>query len=68
MPDVEFSCNILGVTLQDGPIDLLCPNFNLTSAKTDSSTIKSEISSKNINIKLATPSVLDHLFSQLCPL
>jgi hypothetical protein len=65
MPPQEFSRNILGVTLQDGPIDLLCPDFNLLSAKTDSTTIKAEISSKII--KLATPSILDHLFNQLCP-
>ncbi len=65
MPPQEFSRDILGVTLQDDPIDLLCPNFNLTSAKTDSTTIKAEISSKII--KLATPSILDHLFNQLCP-
>ncbi len=61
----EFSRDILVVTLQDGPIDLLCPDFNLTSAKTDSTTIEAEISSKII--KLATPSILDHLFNQLCP-
>jgi hypothetical protein len=63
MPPQEFSCAILGITLQDGPIDLLCPNFNLTSAKTDSTTIKADISL--IIIKLATPSVLDHLYNQL---
>ncbi len=65
MPPQEFSRDILGATLQDGPIDLLCPNFSLTSAKTDSTTIEAAITS-NI-IKLATPSVLDHLFNQLCP-
>jgi hypothetical protein len=65
MPADTFSCNILGVTLQDGSLDLLCPNFNLKSAKMDSATIKAEISSKII--KLATPSVLDYLFNQLCP-
>jgi hypothetical protein len=27
----EFSTDILGVTLQDSPINLLCPNFNWTS-------------------------------------
>jgi hypothetical protein len=65
MPTAEFSRDILGVTLQDGPLDLLCPNFNLTSAKTDSTTIAVEISSKII--RLATRSILDHLFNQLCP-
>jgi hypothetical protein len=61
----EFSHNILRVTLQDGLIDLLCPDFNLTSAKTDSTAIEAAISSKII--PLATPSILDHLFNQLCP-
>ena len=65
MSPQEFSRDILGVTLQDGPIDLFCPNFNLTSVKTDSTTIEAEISAKII--KLPTPSVLDHLFNQLCP-
>jgi hypothetical protein len=61
IPAAEFSRDILTVTLQDGPIDLLCPDFNLTSAKTDSTTIAAEI------IRLATPSILDHLFNQLYP-
>ena len=65
IPAAEFSRDILAVTLQDGPIDLLRPDFNLTSAKTDSTTIAAEINSKII--RLATPSILDHLFNQLCP-
>ena len=43
----------------------VCPNFNLKSTKTDSTTIEAEISLKII--KLATPSVLNHLFNQHCP-
>ncbi len=61
----NFTRNVLAHTLQDGPINLLCPDFNLTSAKTGSTTIKAEISSKII--RLATPSVLYTLFNQLCP-
>jgi hypothetical protein len=61
----DFSRDILGVTLQDGPLDLLHPDFNLTSAKTDSTMIEATISVKIIH--LATPSILDHLFIQLCP-
>jgi hypothetical protein len=53
------------MTLQDSPIDLLQPEFNLMSAKTDSTAIKSNINSKII--RLATPLVLDHLFNQLFP-
>jgi hypothetical protein len=65
IPAAEFSCDILTVTLQDGPINLLHPDFNLTSVKTDSTTIAAKISSKII--RLAIPSILDHLFNQLCP-
>jgi hypothetical protein len=61
----NFTRDVLAHTLQDGPIDLLCPDFNLTSAKTDSTIIEAEISSKII--RLATPLVLDSLFNQLCP-
>jgi hypothetical protein len=61
----NFTCDVLAHTLQDGPIDLLCPDFNLTSAKTDFTNIEAEISLKII--RLATPSVLDSLFNQLCP-
>ncbi len=55
VPAAELSRDILGVTLQDGPIDLLRPDFNLTSAKTDSTTIAAKISLKII--RLATPSI-----------
>jgi hypothetical protein len=61
----NFTCNVLAYTLQDGPIDLLCPNLNLISAKTDLTTIEAEISSKII--RPATPLVLNTLFNQLCP-
>ncbi len=57
--------DVLSHTLQDGPINLLCPKFNLTLAKTDSTAIEVEISSKII--RLATPLVLNSLFNQLCP-
>jgi hypothetical protein len=65
MPPDVFSRDILGITLQDGPINLLRPEFNLTAAKTDSTIIEAEI---NMNvIHLATQSVIDHLFNKLCP-
>ncbi len=65
MSATNFTPNVFSHTLQDGPINLLFPDFNLTSAKTDSTAIKAEISSKII--RLATPLVLDSLFNQLCP-
>jgi hypothetical protein len=61
----DFAQDILATTLQDGPIDLICPDFNLTSAKTDLAAIKAAINSKII--RLATPLFLDSLFNQLCP-
>jgi hypothetical protein len=64
MPSDVFLRSILGVTLQDGPINLLCPEFNLMAAKTESTIIKAEINMKVI--RLATPSIIDHLFNQLC--
>jgi hypothetical protein len=65
MPPDVFLRDILGVTLQDGPIDLLCPKFNLTAAKIDSTIIQAKINME-VN-RIATPSVIDHLFNQLCP-
>jgi hypothetical protein len=63
MPLHVFLHDILGITFQDGPINLLCPEFNLTAAKTDSTIIIVEINMKVI--RLANPSVIDHLFNQL---
>jgi hypothetical protein len=65
MSAANLTHNVLSHTLQDGPINLLCPKFNLTLAKTDSTAIEVEINSKII--RLATPLVLNSLFNQLCP-
>jgi hypothetical protein len=64
MPPDVFLRDILSVTLQDGSIDLLFPKFKLTAAKTDSTIIEAKINMKVIC--LATPSVIDHLFNQIC--
>jgi hypothetical protein len=61
----EFQRDILGITLQDGPVNLLSPTFNLTLARMDHTTLVSKICSKII--MLATPSVRECLFNQLCP-
>ncbi len=65
IPAADFSHDILATTLQDAPFNLLHPEFSLSSAKTDSTAIEAGISSKII--QLATLSILDHLFNQLCP-
>ncbi len=62
----NFARDVLVHTLQEGPIDLLRLNFNLTSSKMDSSNTEAEISSKIVC--LASPSsVLGTLFNQLFP-
>jgi hypothetical protein len=61
----DFKCDILAHTLQDGPVDLLLPTFNLTAARLDRTTLVSEFCNKII--MLATLLVLDCLFNQLCP-
>jgi hypothetical protein len=65
MSSANLTCDVLSHTLQDGPINLLCPDFNLTLAKKGPTVIEAEISSKIIH--LATPLVLNSLFNQLCP-
>jgi hypothetical protein len=61
----DFERDILVHTLQDGPVDLLLPTFNLTAARLDKTTLVSEIRSKIIMIAMLL--VLDCLFNQLCP-
>jgi hypothetical protein len=56
----EFQ-RILSITVQDGPVDLLSPMFNLTSSRMDCTTLVSKINSKII--MLATPSILECLFN-----
>jgi hypothetical protein len=65
MSTANLTPDVLSHTLQDGPINLLCPKFNLTLDKTDFTTVEAEISSKII--RLTTPLVLNSLFNQLCP-
>ncbi len=47
----DFAPDILTTTLQDGPINLLRPDLNLTSAKTDSTAIKAKINSRIIVLR-----------------
>ncbi len=54
IPTADVAPDILFTTLQDGPLNLLCPKFNLSSANADSTATEAEISSKII--RLATPS------------
>jgi hypothetical protein len=64
MAGKEFQHDTLGITLQDGPVNHLSPTFNPTLARMDRTTLVSEICLKFI--MLATPSILECLFNQLC--
>ncbi len=57
--------DILIVTHQDSPIDLIEPAFNLTSVRTDSSTIFGDL--KKLVVNLASNTIHDQLFSALSP-
>ena len=45
MSTVSIQREILGITHQDGPYDLLAPSFNLTSCRMDSTAIYGELKS-----------------------
>ena len=57
--------DILAQTLQDGPYDLQPASFNLTTARTDSMALQSEIEGKTF--RLAYPMICNTLFLELCP-
>ena len=57
--------DLLDVTHQDGPYDLLAPNFNLTSCRTNSLTIYGEL--KLLVVCLTSDTVHETLFKVLVP-
>ena len=57
--------DILAQTLQDGPYDLQPASFNLTTARTDGTALRSEIEGKIL--RLAYPTICNTLFLELCP-
>ena len=57
--------NILNITLQDRPVNLLQAAFGLTSACNDSTALVLSINGKIM--KLAYPTVCKTLFTELCP-
>jgi hypothetical protein len=61
----EVKRDLLDVTHQDGPYDLLAPNFNLTLCQTNSSTIYGEL--KLLVVCLALDTIHDTLFKVLVP-
>ena len=61
----KVKSNILDVTHQDAPYDLLEPVFNLTSCRTDSMVIYGELKSQAV--RLASATIHQQLFEVLVP-
>ena len=61
----EVRAQILNLTLQSEPLDLLPPTFNVVSARTESASLKVDIDQKIL--KLACPTICGTLFTELCP-
>jgi hypothetical protein len=62
---VEIQAQLLEVTFQDGPVDLQPARFNLLSAETDSTELRSEIEAKILRLSFSM--VCNALFLELCP-
>jgi len=56
---------ITDVTLKDGPFELQAASFGATSARTDSSAIRTETQEKIL--RLASSSICHTMFTELCP-
>ncbi len=63
-PD-EVRAQILDLTLQHNPLDLLPPSFNVRMARTDSTALSVDIDLKIICLAFAT--ICNTLFMELCP-
>ncbi len=61
----EVQATILDQTLQDGPYDLQPASFNLTMARTDGTSLRSEIKGKILRLTYLT--ICNTLFLELCP-
>ena len=56
---------ILNITHQDGPFDLLTPSFNMTSCRTNSTAIYGEL--KSLVVRLASDTIHRTMFMELVP-
>ncbi len=61
----EVRTQILDLTLQQDPLDLLPPSFNVRKARTDSTALRIDIDSKILHLVFAT--IYNTLFMELCP-
>jgi hypothetical protein len=65
LSSAEVKQNILDVTHQDGPYNLLTPSFNFTSCRTDSTGVYGEL--KSMVVRLASNTIHNTLFMVLVP-
>ncbi len=65
MSSADVQVQLLDITFQDGPVDLQPSKFNLSSARTDSTDIRSDIEGKILHLPSAT--VWNTMFLELCP-
>ena len=65
MTPAKVQAQILDLTFQDGPVDLQPSNFNLSSARTDSSEMCSDNKGRIVRLALAT--IWHTMFLELCP-
>jgi hypothetical protein len=65
MSTAKVQAQLLDVTFQDGPVNLQPAMFNLSSARTDSSKMRSDI--KGEILRLASATVWNTMFLELCP-
>jgi hypothetical protein len=61
----KVRAQILDLTLQHNPLDLLPPSFNIKTARTDSTALRININSKILCLTFAT--ICNTLFMELCP-
>jgi hypothetical protein len=65
MSSADVQAQLLDITFQDAPFDLQPSKFNLSSARTDSTEIRSDIEGKILCLASAT--VWNTMFLKLCP-
>jgi hypothetical protein len=61
----DIKTQILGATLQDGPVELQPASFGLTNARTDGKSLQADINNKILQLAFRT--VCHTLFLELCP-
>jgi hypothetical protein len=65
MSSMVVQAQLLDITFQDGPVDLQPSKLNLSSARTDSTKIRSDIEGKILHLTSVT--VWNTMFLKLCP-